>query len=230
MKLKSILLATALVLAPQFASAQDGETSFYVGAVSDYVWRGVSQSDENPSAYLGVDYTKGSLYLGAWAGTVDWALPTENVSLETDLYASYKPSLGPVALEFGVLGYLYPEASELNVWEGKAAATFAAKSGVSVTGALYYSPEVGKDGPSSIYSEASIAVPLAVKTGPFSLSLGGAVGYYDYDGIFEDYTNYKVSLTAATEKGWAIEVGYTDTDTTGALYEGRGYIGLKKTF
>lgn len=230
MKFKSLLLATALVVAPQFAAAEEATTSVYIGAVSDYVWRGVSQANENPSVYAGVDLTSGPFYVGAWAGSVDWDTAGDTANLETDIYASYKPTLGPVALEFGVLGYLYPQATDLNVWEGKIGASFAAKSGVSVGAALYYSPEVGKDGPSSLYSEATLGVPLPAKVGPFGLGLSGAIGFYDYDDTYEDYTNYKLALTASTEKGWAVEVGYTDTDTTGALYEGRGYIGLKKTF
>src|SRR5690348_6970296 len=60
------------------AHAQDADDSgpvklsFNVGVASDYVFRGVSQTDENPSLFGGVDATVGSIgYLGVWASNVD---------------------------------------------------------------------------------------------------------------------------------------------------------------
>jgi len=56
----------ALVMAGA-ASAQD--FSFNVTATSDYVWRGVSQSDEDFAIQGGADFESGIFYAGAWAST-----------------------------------------------------------------------------------------------------------------------------------------------------------------
>lgn len=231
MKIKAILLATAAVLAfPAAAAAQDGPTgSGNIAVTSDYVWRGVSQTDEGPAVQLGFDVASDLFYIGTWASNVDFGTDAE---LEWDVYAGVKPTIGPVTFDFGVLGYLYPQDTNLNTWEAKAAATIAAESGLAATVSLFYSPEVGNDGPSSLYSELAVSAPIPGATvGPFSLSVGASVGNYAFDNPGVDYTNWKVGITAATEAGWAIEAAYTDTDLDGvAIADGRGILTLKRTF
>ena len=67
-------LATALLLAsPLAAFAQDAEEetpliNWSLAATSDYVWRGVSQSDENPTGQAGLTFNiPGGFYAGGWA-------------------------------------------------------------------------------------------------------------------------------------------------------------------
>ena len=231
MKIKAILLASAAVLAfPAAAAAQDGPSgSGNIAVTSDYVWRGVSQSDEGPALQLGFDVASDIFYVGTWASNVDFGGDAE---LEVDIYAGVKPTVGPVTFDFGVLGYLYPQETDLNTWEVKAAGTIAAESGLAATLAVFYAPEVGNDGPSSVYTELAVSTPIPGATiGPFSLSAGASVGNYTFDNPGVDYTNWKVGITAATESGWAIEAAYTDTDLDGTdIAEGRGILTLKRTF
>lgn len=236
MKLKNLLIAATAILAiPAAASAQEVDFSANIGVTTDYVWRGVSQSDEGPALQAGFDASSGPFYLGTWASNVDFGGEAE---LEWDLYAGVKPTLGPVTFDFGVLAYLYPQETDLNVFEAKAAASISAASGVTGTLAVFYSPEYGKDGPSTTYTELSGSVPLPGTVGPFSFTVGGAYGIYTADeDLFGDdsYNNFKLSLTAATESGWAVELAYTDTDfeILGVEVEtaqGRGILTLKRTF
>ncbi len=58
------------------AAADEGRKftySFNLGATSDYVFRGVSQSDNDPALQGGVDVAYGILYAGVWASLVDFA-------------------------------------------------------------------------------------------------------------------------------------------------------------
>lgn len=226
MKLKTVLLAATLLAAPTFALADEGtETSVYFGVSSDYVWRGITQSDGAASAFAGVDLTSGPFYVGFYAASVDF---NSDASLETDVMVAYKPKVGPVDLEFGLYGYLYPQEDNLNVWEGKLGASYTTKVGLGLGAAVYYSPEVGEGGPDSLYYEGSVSIPLSAKIGPFGLGLGAAAGYYDYGNnqSYVDYSNYKVSLTASAENGWGVELGLTDTD----IDDSRTYVTLKKAF
>lgn len=231
MKIKAILLASAALLAfPAAAAAQEGPSaSGNIALTSDYVWRGVSQSDEGPALQVGFDVADDLFYVGTWASNVDFGGDAE---LELDVYAGVKPTLGAITFDFGVLGYLYPQDTNLNTWEVKAAGTVAAESGLAATVSLFYSPEVGNDGPSSLYSELAVSAPIPGATiGPFSLSVGASVGNYAFDNPGVDYTNWKVGITAATESGWAIEAAYTDTDLDGvATADGRGFLTLKRVF
>jgi uncharacterized protein (TIGR02001 family) len=230
MKLKAILLAAAAIVgAPAVAAADEVTTSVNIGVASEYIWRGASQNLDSGQVFAGADLGYGMFYLGTWGSNVDFG---GDAQFELDVYGGIKPKLGPIQFDFGVLGYLYPSEDTLNLWEFKAAGTIANEAGLSLTAALFYSPEVGDGGPSSLYSELSASAPIpGAKIGPFALSVGAALGYYDYDDTYVDYTNWKLGITAATENGWAIDVFYTDTDDDNDVFrEGKGVVQLKRTF
>jgi uncharacterized protein (TIGR02001 family) len=233
MKLRAILLATAIVCgAPAVVAAQETTTSVNVGVASSYQFRGVNQNaDDTGQLFGGIDLSAGSFYVGTWLSNVDFGT---KANLEVDLYAGYKPQVGPVTLDIGVLAYTYPQESNLLTYEGKFAGTVATESGVSLTGSVFYSPEFGKDGPSYWYYEAGVSVPIpGTKIGPFALSANASVGSLsaETNAVLPDYTNWKVGLTAATEEGWAVDLFYTDTDVdNNKLYEGKGVVQLKRTF
>jgi uncharacterized protein (TIGR02001 family) len=199
---------------------------------SNYMFRGVNQNVEDELQFFGgLDVSAGSFYVGTWLSNVDFGT---TANLEIDAYAGFKPKLGPVQLDLGVLGYFYPQEENLRIFEVKAAGTISNEAGMSLTGSAFYSPEAGKDGPSYWYGELAAAVPLAgAKIGPFALSLAASVGTADYETnlTLPDYTNWKLGVTAATESGWAIDVFYTDTDVSNNdLYEGKATVQLKRTF
>jgi hypothetical protein len=58
----------------QTATAADPNSfSANIGAVSNYMWRGVSQTQDGPAIQGGLDYAHASgFYLGTWASNVDW--------------------------------------------------------------------------------------------------------------------------------------------------------------
>jgi uncharacterized protein (TIGR02001 family) len=57
-------------------SAQAAEVTGYVVLTTDYVFRGVSYSDSDPAAQLGVDVSFDSgIFLGAWGSTIDISNP-----------------------------------------------------------------------------------------------------------------------------------------------------------
>ena len=99
MKTKILALAalatvTALPLAVHAEDA--ASTSFNVGAVTDYRYRGISQTRVKPALQGGVDFSHPSgLYLGAWASTIKWVKDFGGDSnVEVDLYGGYKGEIG----------------------------------------------------------------------------------------------------------------------------------------
>jgi uncharacterized protein (TIGR02001 family) len=235
MNFKTLLLATALVCGtPAIASAQEATTttSVNIGAASNYMFRGVNQNvNDDIQVFGGIDVSAGSFYVGTWLSNVDFGT---KANLEIDAYAGFKPKLGPVQLDLGVLGYFYPQEDNLRIFEVKAAGTIANEAGMSLTGSAFYSPEAGKDGPSYWYGELAAAVPIpGAKVGPFAFTLNASVGTADYETnlALPDYTNWKLGVTAATESGWAVDLFYTDTDVSdNVLYEGKTTLQLKRTF
>jgi hypothetical protein len=103
----------ALGQAQPAAPAPDYTLSFNVGAVTDYRYRGISQSRLKPALQGGVDFAHSSgFYIGTWGSTVKWIKDAGGDSnVEIDVYGGYKFSLGDFALDVGALRYLYPRSN-----------------------------------------------------------------------------------------------------------------------
>lgn len=114
MKTRLLALLPALALGgaafAQQAPQPDYELSFNVGAVSDYRYRGISQTRKKPALQAGVDFSHASgFYLGAWGSTIKWIKDGGgDASFEADVYGGYKFEAGPVGFDVGVLAYNYP--------------------------------------------------------------------------------------------------------------------------
>lgn len=80
--------------------------------VSDYRFRGYSQTDFRPAVQVGIDLTHSSgFYLGNWNSNVSNYVFTDG-NLEMDFYGGWKGDLGHgLGLDVGVLQYYYPGSS-----------------------------------------------------------------------------------------------------------------------
>jgi uncharacterized protein (TIGR02001 family) len=116
MKLKSsvaLILAT-LAAGAAFAQAKapepDYTLSYNVGAVTEYRYRGISQSRLNPALQGGIDFAhKSGFYLGTWGSSIKWIKDGGGDSdVEIDLYGGYKGTVGDVGYDVGLLRYQYP--------------------------------------------------------------------------------------------------------------------------
>lgn len=98
--------------APAAPAEPTSPFSFNVGAVSDYIFRGVSQTHGGPALQGGVDYLHSSgFYVSAWASNISWVKDfTGKGSLELDIYGGYKNSFGggDWTYDVGYITYNYP--------------------------------------------------------------------------------------------------------------------------
>ena len=106
------LIAAAIGSLASVAHAAEPESTlaFNAGVVSDYRYRGISQSRLEPALQGGVDYTdKSGFYVGAWGSTIKWIKDSgaSAGSVEVDLYGGYKGAVGDVAYDVGFLRYEY---------------------------------------------------------------------------------------------------------------------------
>jgi uncharacterized protein (TIGR02001 family) len=117
--MKKVVLAAAMLTAfASQASAQEAtpvhDISFNAAVVSDYRFRGISQSRLDPAIQLGADYahTPTGIYVGTWASSIKWITDAGgDANIETNLYAGISGDT-PVAglgYDVGVLRYYYPE-------------------------------------------------------------------------------------------------------------------------
>jgi uncharacterized protein (TIGR02001 family) len=111
------------------APEPDYTLSYNVGVVTDYRYRGISQSGLDPALQGGIDYVrKSGLYVGTWASTIKWIKDAGgDAPVEIDFYGGYKGAAGPVGYDVGLLRYQYPNHSlpiSPNTTEIYAAGTF----------------------------------------------------------------------------------------------------------
>ncbi|MEZ5918901.1 MAG: TorF family putative porin [Alphaproteobacteria bacterium] len=198
-------------------SAQADESAFEVSAnvalVSDYVFRGISQSDESATVQGGFDLVHQSgLYAGVWGSGVDFN-DGDEASAEVDLYAGYSAETAQgISYDIGGLYYAYPGADtprDYDFWEiyGSIGYDFGM---ASARAGLNYSPDYFNESGDAVYTHLDVDVPL-----PQNFTLSGGLGYQTIDNNTAfgtpDYTDWKLSLGYGF-KNLDLSVTYHDTD------------------
>jgi len=191
-----------------------------VALTTDYVFRGVTQTDENPALQGGFDATYNIFYAGVWASNVDFGggpFGQDIANLEIDYYAGIAPKWNGITFNVGGLYYTYPGAfdpgAELDYFELKTGAsyTFAEKLTLGITN--YWSPEFTGETGDADALELSAAYALANKWfNFFTPTVSGLVGWQWVDDIDVDYTYWNVGLTLGFLENWSADVRYWDTD------------------
>ena len=115
---RPLVLAFLLLSAPFTASAGDGNASassirWEAGAVSDYLFRGASQTDEKATLQGSLTWTSASgLYVGSFASGVDFG--EDGPDIEVDYFVGYGfDASGKVNIDIVLNRYTYPGASEM---------------------------------------------------------------------------------------------------------------------
>lgn len=113
--MKKYLVAACMIVLPAVpAMAQEEEkgpisVSGSVALVSDYRFRGVSQTDEEMAIQGGVTVSHDSgLYAGAWGSNLAGWGTFGGANMELDLFAGYKLPIGAATLDVGLTWYMYP--------------------------------------------------------------------------------------------------------------------------
>lgn len=241
--MKKSLLALAAVLAatalPSVSYAEDSALSFNIGAVTDYRYRGISQSRTKPALQGGIDFSApGGFYLGTWASTIKWIKDAGgDGGVEIDLYGGWKGEVAKgFTLDVGVLTYQYPGndlATDANTTELYGAVTYGPAT-------LKYSHSVtdtfaNPDSKNSYYLDLSAGFEVGS-----GITITPHVGYQKIKGPAGDaasYTDY--SLTAAKDfSGFLLSAALVGTDADKSFYTAKGkelgkptlVLGVKKTF
>lgn len=220
---KAISAATALAAV---VSAQ-AETSANVTVSNNYIWRGLTQTTDEPAISGGIDYASDSgFYAGTWVSNVQYA-SDDAFSYEHDLYLGYSGEAGSVSYDFGYLYYNYNEGTGFDF--GEIYGTVGV-GGASVSLYLLANTEAeesdfdDEDGDEADFGFGS-AYYISADYG-FDLnddwSMGLHIGYHDGDFVHAfnfgdgetfDYTDYNVSFS---KDAFTFLISGTDLETSGA--------------
>jgi uncharacterized protein (TIGR02001 family) len=219
MKKSSVLAAMALAASAALPSLAYADIAFNAGVVTDYRYRGISQTRLKPAVQGGLDFTQGGFYAGAWLSTIKWVKDSGGgASIETDLYAGYKFEVAKdVTLDVGVLGYLY-SGHKLAV----------SPNTTEIYGAITYGPVTAK------YSHST--------TNLFGFANSKSSGYLDLNATFDvggfsvtphigrqtvknndsaTYTDVSLTVSKEVSKGLVLSGAVVDTNTSAYLGKGK---------
>lgn len=216
-----------------------------VTVVSDYRYRGISQSNMKPAIQGGFDYAHESgFYIGNWNSSISWigdsayynSAGAVSAPIEMDFYAGIKKELigEGFASDLGVLQYYYPTSglpantTSPNTTEIYAAQNFTfgpvtgfAKFSYAVTTLFGFTNSAG-----SYYPDLTVNYD----TGIWGLALNAHVGYQYIAGTpagsttsnssLYSYTDWKLGVTKDFGGGLSAAFSYIDTNakTVGSSY------------
>jgi uncharacterized protein (TIGR02001 family) len=207
------LAAVAALTALPTVSYADDMFSFNVGAVSDYRYRGISQSRLDPAAQGGFDVNlPAGFYVGTWLSTIKWIKDAGgNADVEWDIYGGYKTEIAKdLTLDVGVLRYQYP-SHDLGI----------SPNTTELYGALSYGPVTVKyshsvtnlfgfdDSKNSNYLDVTANFDLGS-----GFTLTPHIGYQRvaHNGDFS-YTDASVGVSKEVLKGLSLTASVVATDT-----------------
>jgi uncharacterized protein (TIGR02001 family) len=215
---KKALLACTVALATAVPAVSYADVAFNVGAVSDYRYRGISQTRTKPALQGGVDFISGPFYVGAWASNIKWIKDFGgDANVEIDVYGGYKGSITKdLGFDVGVLTYQYPSndlSPSANTTELYGALTYGPAT-------LKYSHAVtntfaNPDSKNSFYLDLSATFDLGG-----GLMLTPHIGYQKIKGPFEDpgsYTDYALTLSKDFS-GFVVSGAIVGTDADKSFY------------
>lgn len=208
--LKAAVLA-ALLLAPAAAFAQDAESNFSwnAGVASDYVFRGISQSNRDIAFQGGVDYAFGDsgFYAGAWGSNVDFQ-DVLGPNIEVDLYAGYNTDITDnVNFDVMLTRYTYhgSESGYGNIDYNELITKVALKDVGTLT--VGYTNDYSNSGENVTYVNLGHSWDLGSE---YTLNAGFGRSFAD----FGDYNDWNVGVSKSF-KGIEFGLNYYDTNLDG---------------
>lgn len=190
---------------------------------SNYVWRGISQTDNQPAIQGNFKFnSKLGLYIGLWGSNVSFrGVDNKPVTSEFQTYVGYSDTVDKLIYDVGVMRYFYPNADGPNFNEGYFYLGYgifkvgvARSDNVAIVGGngtyhgTYYSAEINYNLPPHVFFNIS------------GVSFGAHIGRYlfsEVNPIDMDYTDYRISIN---KKFQAVSLGLAWTDTDGTANVG----------
>jgi uncharacterized protein (TIGR02001 family) len=210
-KIKAGILGLAVLGAMSMpAHAGDPPKLALTGAAwltTDYMFRSISNTSQNPAAQVEFDATYGMFYGYVWGSNTDFG---ENIELDYGL--GITPKWGNVTFNFAGLYYTYPGADDINYFEALGGASWT--SGAWTLGFKdYWSPDNFQFFGQSNAIEGSVAYAFTSKLWNFfTPSISGTVGFQSYEYNADDYVYWNAGLTLGFLERWSADIRYYDTD------------------
>jgi uncharacterized protein (TIGR02001 family) len=199
--------------------------SFSVIGASDYLFRGVSQTENDPAIFGSAKVSYDHFYLAVGAENVDF---NNGIKAEYDLSGGWSPSLGKFNFDLGAIRYgyigaqagLFIDTTELH------GAVSRAIGPITLGGAVNYALRYFGTKRPATYVEGNAAYKITNR-----LTASGAVGRQEID-AGNSFTTWNVGAGYALAKHISVGARYTDTDghAFGRLYHSHFVVSAQAGF
>lgn len=227
----TLLAGTVLAATPALADETAPPSAITItgsaAVVSQYRFRGLSQSDNKPAVQAAITVSHESgFYISTWgSSTAGFQAPSPITpgGTEIDVYGGWTKALGGVKVDVGGYGYLYPNAPYFNYYEiyGSVAGTLGpvtAKAGINYAPGQTYFKDFGlTDHNVYVFGELSGGIPGTPVT------LHSHVGYTDGGLAYvKNYVDFSVGASVTwknlTLDASVVGTNISDSDVLGIDY------------
>lgn len=201
--LKLALLGSSLMLAS--GSAYAAEMSGNVAFANDYVYRGISQTNEEATIQGGFDVAAESgLYAGVWASNIAF-----DGSIEIDVYVGFAGEFSEgLGFDIGVLRYAYPNDAGPN--DSSFNEIYGSLSYMDLTLGVAYSGDFFFESGTATYIYIDYSVPLPNEFGLDFHYANQSISDNETFGT-PDYAEYSIGLSR-TVVNLDLSLTWYDTD------------------
>lgn len=181
------------------------DIAFGGAIMTDYNFRGISQSNKGPSAgaYFEPQYNTaiGQFYVGLAGWSIDWpssaAYGFTDPAAEIDIYGGWRKSFGPLSLDIGLIYYYYPKeqfngvTGDSDFFEIYGKAAYEIVTGLTVGANVFYTPDLlnysasfaatGGQKADAVYASATAKWVLPWTAGDLGAYVSGELGHWFID-------------------------------------------------
>jgi uncharacterized protein (TIGR02001 family) len=205
--------------------------------VSDYRFRGISQTDEGMAVQGGFTISHESgFYVGTWGSNLAGWGTFGGANMELDIFAGYVLPVGEGTLDVGGTWFMYPSGADTTDFVEFYARLSGTVGPVSLTGTVAYAPKQealgnvfpvgGPENPGDKEDNLYLAADAVYAVGDSPLSLKAHLGYSDGNpGLGPNgtsiaptgtYFDWLIGADVTPVSGLTLSVAYVDTDISEA--------------
>jgi len=220
MEFKRSVISAAVLGATVFSGSALAGTSVNLGVTSQYLFRGLAQTD-GAAVQGGIDFAgESGFYAGAWASTINFGgtgdADGSSTGSEVDLYLGFGGEAGSVGYDIGAIYYLYTEEDETDMPD-PSYNTIELYGSISVgmfSLGAYFAPDTyfGVDDSASGVSIGFSAPVSDMASFDFSIqqNMGGGNEAFTPDG--DSYLDYSIGISGESESGLSVGLAFVGTD------------------
>jgi uncharacterized protein (TIGR02001 family) len=190
------------------AEEASGPVTWSLALTSDYVFRGITQSDYDPALQAGLTYTWDStgIYVGGWTSNIDFQ-DSDGPDIEFDSYVGWSHDLNDEwNVDLSAVYYSY--FGEKEAYGNIDYVEFIGKASWKemLTFTLGYAPDYANSDYSSLY--ANLSGSWEIGNG---FTLNGGIGHTNFSDDVDGYTDWTLGVSRAWGPA-TFALSYYDTD------------------